>query len=435
MSQSDPAAPPVPVPAAPPESWLRRVAADTLYSLTAFPLAWAGMVAAVTGLCVGLSTVVLVVGLPILVGTLLTCRWFAQVERSRIRSRGRAMTTPVYLRASDADPWWRQQVARLRDLQAWLDVAWALVFAPIAATVAFTIVLAWWVVAGAGLTYWAWQHWLPATDGETFASLIGLGSGRGAETALNLVWGLLAALTMAPVMRAVASGLAAVNAQFLDALPDLQGELRTAVGQRAAAQEAEVASLRRLERDLHDGPQQSLVRLGMDLGRARRMVAQDPARAEAILDEAIDRSRETVTELRALSRSIAPPLLVDRGLGVALEELAARHQGRVQTLVDLPQPLSPAVETALFFTVSEALTNVAKHAQATDVWVQAGRVGDVLEVRVRDNGVGGAHLAKGSGLAGLAQRLSAVGGVLEVASPDGGPTTVTARIPWSACVS
>ena len=167
----------------------------------------------------------------------------------------------------------------------------------------------------------------------------------------------------------------------------------------------------------------------MDLGRARRQLADDPERASETIDAALLQARETVDELRSLSRGIAPPLLVDRGLTAALGELTVRSEVPVEATIDVPDTLPPHVETAVYFVVAEALTNVAKHSEATrasvGVWMENGGV----EVRIEDDGVGGAHPAKGSGLAGLHQRVLAADGRLEVSSPAGGPTVVTAFLP------
>ena len=145
--------------------------------------------------------------------------------------------------------------------------------------------------------------------------------------------------------------------------------------------------------------------------------------------EALLQARETVDELRSLSRGIAPPLLVDRGLAAALGELTVRSEVPVEATVEVPAPLPPHVETAIYFVVAEALTNVAKHSGATRASVGVWMESDGVEVRVEDDGVGGAHLAKGSGLAGLQQRVFAADGRLEVSSPAGGPTVVNAWIP------
>ena len=154
---------------------------------------------------------------------------------------------------------------------------------------------------------------------------------------------------------------------LLSSRAELQQEVRRVEGGRDAAREAEAASLRRLERDIHDGPQQRLVRLTMDLGRARRQLADDPERASETIDAALLQARETVDELRSLSRGIAPPLLVDRGLTAALGELTVRSEVPVEATIDVPHTLPPHVETAVYFVVAEALTNVAKHSERRPV--------------------------------------------------------------------
>jgi len=200
--------------------------------------------------------------------------------------------------------------------------------------------------------------------------------------------------------------------------------------QRDSAVSAEATALRRLERDIHDGPQQRLVRLAMDLGRARQQLDTDPAAARLILDDALGQTRETLDELRALSRGIAPPILSDRGLAAALAALAARGVIPVNLSVDPKLGRLPAiVESTAYFVVAEALTNVAKHSRASTCAVAVGQVGARLQVAVVDDGQGGAHLAKGHGLAGLADRVRATGGTLDVVSPAGGPTEIRAELP------
>ena len=286
--------------------------------------------------------------------------------------------------------------------------------------------MAWWAAAAGGLTYWFWQRWIPEdSDGTTgLADLLGFGGGRHDEIVVNLVIGAFALLTLPLVMRFAAALHGGLAHLLLSSRAELQQEVRRVEGGRDAAREAEAASLRRLERDIHDGPQQRLVRLTMDLGRARRQLADDPERASETIDAALLQARETVDELRSLSRGIAPPLLVDRGLTAALGELTVRSEVPVEATIDVPDTLPPHVETAVYFVVAEALTNVAKHSEATrasvGVWMENGGV----EVRIEDDGVGGAHPAKGSGLAGLHQRVLAADGRLEVSSPAGGPTVV-----------
>jgi signal transduction histidine kinase len=226
-----------------------------------------------------------------------------------------------------------------------------------------------------------------------------------------------------------------VEAQFARALLTLRAGTQAQIGRlsegRDAAVAAEAVALRRLERDIHDGPQQRLVRLSMDLHRAQRMIDSDPDGARSTLAEAATMTRETLEELRALSRGIAPPVLADRGLAAALAAVAARSPVPVELAVGLPegQRLAPAVENSAYFLVSEALANVAKHSDATVARVSVVREDGRLRVEVEDDGQGGAVLAPGHGLAGLADRLFAVDGVLVVDSPRGGPTRLIGELP------
>jgi signal transduction histidine kinase len=206
---------------------------------------------------------------------------------------------------------------------------------------------------------------------------------------------------------------------------------------RGAAISAEGHSLRRLERDIHDGPQQRLVRLQMDLAAAERQLDTDPDAARALLEEARERSQEALDELRALSRGFAPPILMDRGLVAALESLASRSAlpvtvtSGLDASVELPQE----IERNAYFVASELVANAAKHsgASAIDVTVGLRRVpeGDDwwLDVAVADDGQGGAASVEGHGLAGLEERLRGLGGTLEVDSPAGGPTVATGHLP------
>lgn len=424
-----PSAPPPAFAAAARPSGVRRVLAESGYALSAFFLALPAFVLAMTLVATGLGLVVLVGGVLLLTLAALVARGFARVERYRLRALlGRAAATPDYLCPRAADGFWRRMLTPLRDPQSWLDVVWSLV-GLVTGTVAFAVTLAWWALAAGGLTYWIWQRFIPYDeDNVTLAELLGLGEGRTPEIWLDLAIGAVALLTLPLVVRLVTTVHASLASVLLCSRADLQREVRRVETGRDAARVAEADSLRRLERDIHDGPQQRLVRLTMDLGRARHALDEDPARAADALDAALAQARETVDELRALSRGIAPPILVDRGLEAALEEVFARSEVPVAATVDVPDGLAPHVETAVYFVVSEALTNVAKHSGATAARVAVVTTGDRILVEVEDDGDGGAHLSKGHGLAGLEQRVRAADGRLSVSSPAGGPTTIRAEM-------
>lgn len=216
-----------------------------------------------------------------------------------------------------------------------------------------------------------------------------------------------------------------------DALRVQMGDLAEA---RGAAISAEGHSLRRLERDIHDGPQQRLVRLQMDLAAAERKLDADPEKARMLIAEAMEQSKEALEELRALSRGFAPPMLLDRGLAAALESAASRSTVPTRVVTELGEVAMPLeIERNAYFVASEALANAAKHAGASDIEVRLNQRLDAdttwLDVVVTDNGGGGAVMTPGHGLAGLEERMRGLGGSLEVQSPPGGPTIVAAHLP------
>jgi signal transduction histidine kinase len=197
---------------------------------------------------------------------------------------------------------------------------------------------------------------------------------------------------------------------------------------RAGAVDVQEAELRRIERDLHDGAQARLVALGMNLGLAEQKLRTDPEAVRLLLAEARHGASQALEELRDLARGIHPPILTDRGLEAAVADLVARSPIPVTLSVDLPERPPPAVEIAAYFVVSEALANAIKYADATQLQVTIGRARERLRIAVVDDGKGGANPA-GNGLTGMRQRVEALDGRLRIASPEGGPTTVTAELP------
>jgi signal transduction histidine kinase len=197
---------------------------------------------------------------------------------------------------------------------------------------------------------------------------------------------------------------------------------------RAGAIDQQESELRRIERDLHDGAQARIVALGMSLGMAEQKLASDPDGAREMLADARRGAREALEELRDLARGIHPPVLADRGLEAAISALAGRTPLHVRLMADLDRRPAAPVESAAYFIVAEALANVGKHARAEHVDIAVRRRGESLVVEVVDDGVGGASLS-GSGLQGLARRVEALDGALEIASPQGGPTTIRAVMP------
>ena len=188
-------------------------------------------------------------------------------------------------------------------------------------------------------------------------------------------------------------------------------------------------SLRRIERDLHDGAQARLVALGMSLQAAERLFPASPEAALALVSEAKESSARALTELRDLVRGIYPPVLADRGLADALRALALDTPLPVELDIDLPGAVDLPVASAVYFSVAEALTNVTKHAAARRVRISISHGAGMLRVQITDDGAGGADPALGTGLAGVERRLAAFDGILAVSSPPGGPTIVVIEVP------
>jgi signal transduction histidine kinase len=241
----------------------------------------------------------------------------------------------------------------------------------------------------------------------------------------------LALLVAAPWLTA---GVAALDVRAARALlgpsraEELEHRVEHLTQTRAGVVDAADAERRRLERNLHDGTQQRLVSLAMNLGMARAQTATVEEAHEAIA-EAHEEAKAALAELRNMIRGLHPPVLENRGLDAALSGIAGRMPIPVRLTVNVPRRPSPTIEAVAYFVVSEGLTNITKHARATqaDVFVQ--QDGDRLHIIVTDDGVGGADPARGTGLAGLARRAESVDGILEIASPPGGPTLLTVDLP------
>jgi signal transduction histidine kinase len=409
---------------------LAQLGADSAYNLLRFPIGIAAFVAVVTGLSLGAGLIVIWVGLAVLAIALVVARGFALVERAMIPAvLGHDVPQPVYLEPEGGRV--RRLLTPLRDPQTWLDSLHGIVAFPFA-ILGFVVTVTFWAGALGGLTYFAWDWSLPrGPDNTDLTELLGFQDTTGTRIALYTVVGVVFALILPFAVRGTALLQAQLSRALLTSRANAQAEIGRLAGSRDAAVAAEAVALRRLERDIHDGPQQRLVRLQMDLARAQRQMERDPEAARTTLGDAAGLARETLEELRALSRGIAPPVLADRGLAAALAALAARSPVPVELDVDglPPERLAPVTENTAYFVVSEALANAAKHSDASTVRVSVARFAGLLRVEVEDDGRGGAVLAPGHGLAGLADRLRAVDGALTVDSPRGGPSRLIAEIP------
>ncbi len=281
----------------------------------------------------------------------------------------------------------------------------------------------------------SWVAWGWAVPGDEWAASWFPGGAWGL-VALRFVLGLGFAFALPYIARGLVWahwGLARVmlGAFRTDAL---ERDLAGAEASRAAAVAAEDTALRRIERDIHDGPQQRLIRLQMDLASAERRLTESPEESRALLASAAEQARQALDELRALSRGFAPPILLDRGLAAALESAAGRVDAPVELIDGIPEgtALPQEIERNAYFVASEGIANAVKHANAGRIVVELAldASGRALVVTVRDDGSGGAQLLPGHGLAGLEERLTGLGGTMTLTSPAGGPTELVARLPW-----
>ncbi|MFC4033034.1 sensor histidine kinase [Streptomyces polygonati] len=343
-----------------------------------------GFVYVVTTVSLGAGLSVTVIGLPLLALGLMGCRGLGRLERRRARA---------LLGVQVDDPRPPRPVG-----PGFLPWLWAGVKDPV-----------------------AWRHAL--------------------YFAIRLPWGivtftvtLVSLFVLWPVLPYLSRGMANVDRSMVRGLLQPSDELELRIAElesdRGVVVDTAAADLRRIERDLHDGAQARLVALAMDLGLAREKLLEDPEAAARMVGEAHGEVKVALQELRDLARGIHPAILTDRGLDAALSSVAARCTVPVAVTVELPARPAEAIEGIAYFTVSELLQNVSKHSGARRASVDVWRAGDRLMIQVEDDGRGGADLATGSGLAGLAERLDSVDGLFVVSSPVGGPTTVTAELPW-----
>ncbi|MGK5639851.1 sensor histidine kinase [Streptomyces sp. URMC 126] len=319
--------------------------------------------------------------------------------------------------------------ALLRDRATWRDLQWLLVDMTAGFTLAIlppglVLYLPWGIVLAAGV----WKPIVRA-DGNVWFTFLHVGSQATANMAV--------ALGAVYAVLGVAAGPAMLRADFRMARaflrPTPQREMALRIEHltetRHDAVDSSAAELRRIERDLHDGAQARLVAMGISLGTVEALIEKDPARAKRMLAAARADSAEALTELRDLVRGIHPPVLAERGLGDAVRALALRLPLPVETSVALPGRAPEPIESAVYFAVSEVLTNAVKHSGADRIQVDLHHADGMLRACVTDNGRGGAGLGGGSGLPGVERRLGAFDGILAVSSPVGGPTLVTIEVP------
>jgi len=369
-----------------------------------------------------------VVGALALLGaTLVGARRLGRAERARAE---------IFFGVTIADPhlptegkWWQRVVARATRSESWREVAYLVLLIPISVIGAVLVVAAW-TGAAVFLLLPLYNPALANGGAHLFALVIdtppaSVGAGLvGVGLALAAPW--------------IARGVAGAECRLATSLlgPSERAALATRVDELRARREqlfdVVEAERRRIERDLHDGAQQRLVALAMNLGMAKEKFDKDPVSARALMEEAHKEAKQAMVELRNLARGIHPAVLSDRGLDAALSSLAGRAPMPVAVDVRVTERPPAAIETTAYFVVAEALTNIAKHAGASRAAVTVARNNGHLTVEVTDDGIGGADASRGTGLAGLVDRVTAVDGHLRLSSPAGGPTVLTVELPCAS---
>ncbi|MEU1496253.1 sensor domain-containing protein [Streptomyces sp. NPDC005732] len=364
----------------------RRTWQEIAHLLANLPVSIFGFVYVVTMVSTGSALAVTVVGLPLLAGGLLGARQLGKLERARARALLGVRIdepSPLPVRRTGFFGWlW----SSLKDPVGWRTVLYDLIRLPWG-VLTFTVTL----------------------------------------TSLFVLW---------PVLPFIARGLTNVDRAMVRGLLSPSDELERRIAElesdRGVVVDTAAADLRRIERDLHDGAQARLVNLAMGLGLAKEKLLEGQAdeTVAAMVDEAHGEVKLALQELRDLARGIHPAVLTDRGLDAALSSVATRCTVPVKVTADLPSRPAAAIEGIAYFTVSELLQNISKHSGARSASVDVWRTDQRLLIQVQDDGRGGARLDRGTGMAGLADRLGAVDGLFVIDSPPGGPTTITAELPW-----
>ncbi|MGY1885214.1 sensor histidine kinase [Blastococcus sp. SYSU DS0753] len=355
------------------------------------------------------------IGVLLVPGALRLVHALADRERARLARWGPDVLGPAAAPRSPFDPAARRELAWLAGA-ATVGLVWTLVGVglPVYAVRDLTFPL-WWPLLPPGEASRPWWWSVDTWTGAAAVALLGLG------------WAALAV--------GATPGMARLHARaarrLLSPPPGTDLSLRVAelTATRAAALDAHVAELRRIERSLHDGTQNRLVTTTVLLGAARRSLGRDPAATEELLERAQDAAEQALAELRSVARGILPPVLVDRGLSGALSGLAAASPVPCTVDVDVPVRCPASVEATAWFVAAEALTNVARHSGATAARVTVRLHEGRLHLAVTDDGHGGAAEGGGSGLTGVRRRVEAHDGVFTLISPPGGPTTLEVALP------
>ncbi|WP_017602659.1 sensor histidine kinase [Nocardiopsis alkaliphila] len=362
------------------------------------------------------------VGLPFVILTALTLRLIANAQRTTL---AHLLHTPVPAAYRPLPP--TGIIPRVRviltDPATWRDLLW-LTASPLLTLLALTPAIL--------LTHATYQALHALILWRHTPTLYGIHT---PTTQLHALLPLIPALLLTLLALALAPHTthACTRLSHLILAPSEKARLTARVAHLATSRadtiDTQSAEIRRIERDLHDGAQARLVALGMHLGMTENLVETNPQAARDMLTEARETTRQALTELRDLVRGIHPPVLVERGLQGAVQALALTHHLPITVTTHLPGRPADPVESAAYFAIAELLTNTAKHSDATHAWIHINHGRQRLIITVTDNGHGGARPTPESGLGGIARRLDAFDGTMNITSPPGGPTIVTLEIP------
>lgn len=393
-----------------------------LFLLFSFPIGLALFIVVVVTGATGLGLIVTIVGLPLLAFAAMTWRFGAMFERWRVRVF-LGLRLPNAYRQIPEGGILRRSWAAATDPAVWRDLMYVLLLFPLG-IVEFVVTVTLVSVTGGLLFAPLGVYW-----GEDI--VIGSHSLGWGESLIFSALGVVAAVAFSAFLQLMASAHREFARMLLgpSSRAALQQQVKTLSRTRTGVVEAMLAERRRIERDLHDGVQQHLVHLAMNLGMAKERIDTDPTGAKELITSAHEEAKRTISDLRNTVRGIHPAVLTDRGLDAAISAVASNIPIPTTVNIELDERFQPIIESTAYFVAVEAMTNIIKHAEATEIVVTIRLVDDKLVVEVLDNGKGGADPQNGTGLIGLASRVEALDGTLSISSPAGGPTILKAEIP------
>jgi len=397
-----------------------RVLSDSVFLLLSFALGMFWLFTIIFIGVAGLALSIVWIGIPILAALFALVIWGAQVERHRLRVfLGVDIATPYRYFEPSSRPWKRAWMV-LRNPQLWRDMCYLLLLTPLGILGLIVV----WIpipfliapvifILGGDVSPFFWDI------GNIFEAILAMLVGVVLIVPFSMLINLTALFHVRVAHRFLAPSTEEVLTERVEELTE----------SRSAVMRAMYLERRRIERDLHDGAQQRLVSLAMELGRAREKLASDPEAARKLIESSHEDSKLVLAELRDLVRGIHPAVLTDRGLDAAISAIAGRSPIPVEVAIRLKDRQPDEVEGTAYFVVVEALTNVAKHSQATKAKVLIDRNRGWLHLEITDNGRGGANPSNGTGIRGLRDRILALDGQFWLSSPPGKGTTIKVEIP------